>query len=190
MPISEFLVYLTCGPFHAGALGAGVLSMELNGATPGGGHDQIKVRGTVNLSGVTLSASLGFASSVNDQFIIIDNDGVEEVATRFAGLANNAELYIGGELFRINYAGGDGNDVVLSRLPTPPLPLLTIQHVPPASVRLLWPTNAVGFTLQFNTNLNTVNWTNALPLPVLVGTNHVVTNRTLGGPQFYQLFKP
>jgi len=55
-------------------------------------------------------------------------------------------------------------------------------------VRLLWPTNAVGFALQSNTNLNTTSWSAAnLPLSV-VGTNHTALDSTTNSPRFYRLF--
>jgi len=75
-------------------------------------------------------------------------------------------------------------------LPTPFQPALRIEAVPPASVHLLWPTNDPAFGLQFSTNLNTTNWAAVSPLPVLLGTNNVVTNAASGGQKFYRLFKP
>jgi len=41
-------------------------------------------------------------------------------------------------------------------------PSLKIETLAGGKVRLLWPTNDVGFTLQSNTNLNTTNWLFAL----------------------------
>lgn len=181
---------LTCSNFNAGVSGSGVLQVELNGTAPGSGYDQLNVRGAVNLSGVTLSASLNFASAVGNSFTIINNDGIDAVSGTFTGLPQNANFYIGQEQFTISYAGGTGNDVVLTRIPTPPRPVLTIQRVPPAFVRLLWPTNAAGFALQFNTNLLTTNWAGALPLPVVSGTNNVVTNAMSDEQRFYRLFRP
>ena len=97
------------------------------------------------------------------------------------------KLYIGKELFQINYTGGSGNDVVLSRLVTPTPPALTIQSVPPVSVRLVWATNDPPFNLRTATNLATPIWTAALPLPVVIGTNNVVTNTTVGPQTLYRL---
>jgi autotransporter-associated beta strand protein len=178
---------LTCSNFIAAA--GATLQMELNGTTRDA-YDQLNVRGAVNLSGATLNASLNFTSTVGNAFTIINNDGADAVVGTFTGLPQNAGLYIGGEQFTINYAGGTGNDVVLTRFPTPPRPALTIEKAPPSSVRLRWPTNAAGFTLQSNTNLNTTNWTAALPLPVITGPNNVVTNTDSGGQKFYRLFHP
>jgi autotransporter-associated beta strand protein len=186
---------LSCGNFNLGAAG-GTLRIELNGTTPGAnGYDQLWVRGALSfaeLSGVTLDASLNFASTVNDQFIILRKDGVRLVTGEFNGLPEGANFYIGGEQFTITYAGGDGNDVVLTRLPTPPKPALRIEQARPGFVRVLWPSDSIsdGYSLQSTTNLNPPNWTAALPLPVIVGTNNVVTNAAAGERKFYRLFRP
>ena len=181
---------LTCSNFNVGASGPGTLQMELNGTTAGSGYDQLNVHGIVNLAGITLNGSLNFTSAVSNQFTIINNDGSDPVTGTFNGLAQNASFYIGGESFSINYTGGDGNDVVLTRAVTPSKPSLTIQSVPPASVRLLWPTNDPAYSLQSNTNLATNNWSSVSPPPVIAGTNNTVTNTTSSGPKFYRLFKP
>jgi hypothetical protein len=167
---------LTCSNFNSGSTGPGTLQIELDGTTPGSGYDQLNVHGTVNLSGITLNASLNFPSSPNDQFVIINNDGSDAVTGTFNGLPQGATLTVGGEYFQVAYNGGSGNDVVLTHLLTPH-PDLSIQGVPPASVRLLWPTNDPGFSLWFNTNLATTDWTSASPPPVILGTNNVVTRR-------------
>jgi fibronectin-binding autotransporter adhesin len=181
---------LTCSNFNAGASGPGTLQIELNGTTPGSGYDQLNVHGTVNLSGITLNASLNYSSSVSDQFIIINNDGSDAVTGTFTGLPQGKKLYIGNQLFQITYTGGTGNDAVLTRLVTPPPPTLAIQHVPPASVRLLWATNDPPFNLQTDTNLPATYWAAALPLPVVIGTNYIVTNSITDVQRFYRLSNP
>jgi len=40
---------------------------------------------------------------------------------------------------------------------------------------LKWPTNALGFTLQWSTNLAAANWTNATPSPAVVNGQYTVT---------------
>jgi autotransporter-associated beta strand protein len=180
---------LTCGNLDRGS-GTGTLQVELDGPTPGTGYSQLNVLGTVNLNGLALRATLNYASAVGDQFVIINNDGTDPVSGTLTGLPQNAKLYIGGQLFQINYAGGTGNDVVLSRLITPPPPTLTIQRVSPASVRLVWPTNNPPFSLQTATNLPANSWTPVLPPPVVSGINNVVTNSATSGQQFYRLSNP
>ena len=181
---------LTCSNFNASASGPGTLQMELNGTTAGSGYDQLNVRGTVNLTGITLNPSLNFASSIGDQFVLINNDGSDAVTGTFSGLPQNAVLGLNGQYFTVSYIGGSGNDVVLTHITTPPMPVLKIQSVTTNSVRLFWPTNDPAFSLQFNTNLTTPNWSAATPVPVITGTDYSVTNITSGGLKFYRLSKP
>jgi hypothetical protein len=105
-------------------------------------------------------------------------------------LPQNKRFYIGRELFQISYTGGTGNDVVLNRLIPPPPPTLTIQRVPPASVRLLWATNDPPFGLESNTNLSALGWISASPSPVINGTNNVLTNAISETRKFYRLINP
>jgi fibronectin-binding autotransporter adhesin len=181
---------LTCGGLTPIAPASGTLQVELNGPTPGAGYDQLDVRGPVNLTGLALSASLGFGSAASNTFTLIQNDGTDAVVGTFSGLPQGKKLYIGQELFQISYTGGDGNDVVLTRLVTPPPPVLTIEDAGNNAVRLLWPTNDPPFSLQTATNLPATNWLAALPLPTVVGTNHIVTNAVAGTNQFYRLNSP
>lgn len=134
---------LTCSNFNFGAVNDGTLFVELNGTTPGAGYDQINAHGTVRLTGLTLQGSLGFASSIGQQFITINNDGTDAVQGTFDGLDQNASLYLGGERFTISYTGGTGNDVVLTRQVTPQLIVTTL---PATEV----PNFAVDFDGRFN----------------------------------------
>ncbi|MEQ8587316.1 MAG: DUF4347 domain-containing protein [Thalassobaculaceae bacterium] len=91
-------------------------SMELNGTVAGTGHDQIAVTGTVTVSGAMLNVALGYTPTVGDSYTLIANDGVDAVTGTFSGLAEGASFSAGGYSFRISYAGGTGNDVVLTAL--------------------------------------------------------------------------
>jgi hypothetical protein len=72
----------------------------------------------------------------------------------------------------------------------PPRPQLTIAPASIGNVRLLWPTNPVGFNLEASTNLGTTIWPDILPAPVVIGTNSVITN-AMGTPRkIYRLRKP
>ncbi|MFC7411318.1 DUF4347 domain-containing protein [Hydrogenophaga atypica] len=99
----------------------GTLVMQLNGATAGSGFDQLVVNGAVDLSGATLSTTLGFSPSGSDSFRLIDNDGADAVVGTFAGIAQNGTITVNGQTFTVSYQGGDGNDVVLTRV-VPPAP--------------------------------------------------------------------
>jgi autotransporter-associated beta strand protein len=162
--------------------------VELNGPIPGSGHDQLNVKGSVNLNNCTLSSSLGYAPALGDSFTIINNDGDDAVKGTFNGLPEGATFAVGTDLFQISYAGGDGNDVVLTRLAAPGAgPRLAIQLLSLSAVRLLWPTNPPGFDLEFNTNVVGTNWLGASPPPTVAGTNYMVTNATIEAQRFYRL---
>jgi methionine-rich copper-binding protein CopC len=108
------------------ALGVGAnFSVEIGGTVAGTGYDQVDVTGTVDVTGATLTASLdgGFnpQAAPGGTFTIIRNDGADAVIGTFAGLAEGAQLTIGGSVFSISYRGGDGNDVTLTELSPPTL---------------------------------------------------------------------
>jgi hypothetical protein len=114
---------LATSNFNASAGGSGALVVELNGNTAGTQYDQLNVRGSVRLTGLTLqlSPNFSFNPTVGDTFTIINNDGLDPVTGTFPGLPQGAELNAGGKKFTVNYSGGDGNDVVLtSRASLPP----------------------------------------------------------------------
>jgi autotransporter-associated beta strand protein len=176
--------------FNSTGLG-GVLEVELNGPAVGSGYDQLNISGTVNLTGVGLTASINYASSTNDQFVVIANDGIDPIMSTFNGLPQGAKFFASGELLQIDYTGGTGNDVVLRRLATPPRPVLNIELLPPAAVRLFWPTSDPPFSLQWSTNLsNPTGWTAASPPTTVVGTNYFVTNTVTSFSGFYRLSNP
>lgn len=162
--------------------------VELNGPAPGTGYDQVKVRGSVGLSNAVLHATLGFPSAISNNFTIIDNDGADAVAGTFNGLAQNATVFINGVPFRISYTGGSGNDVVLTQLVG--LPMLSIQLVAATNVVLSWPTNVSSFTLEAKPSLAPGSWSPVSPLPIVTGTNFVVTNTATGTQRYYRLRNP
>ncbi|MGB7346615.1 MAG: FG-GAP-like repeat-containing protein, partial [Pirellulaceae bacterium] len=97
------------------------LEIELGGTTAGNtatDHDQVNVTGTVTLGGTLDVVNFGgFTSSLNDTFVIINNDGTDAVSGIFAGLAEGDTFVADGSLYSITYAGGtDSNDVVLTSL--------------------------------------------------------------------------
>src|SRR5205823_10001355 len=74
------------------------------------------VRGTNSLGTATLHVIPLFTKpvAVGQQFTIINNDGADPITGTFSGLAENSGFSAGGYGFRINYAAGSGNDVVLT----------------------------------------------------------------------------
>ena len=91
--------------------------VEVNGATPGDDHDQLKVSGSVTLNGATLSPSGTISSSIGQKIVLIDNDGSDAVSGTFAGLPEGAAVTIGESIFAISYVDGlGGNDVTLTEV--------------------------------------------------------------------------
>lgn len=119
-------------------LAAGAILKEeiggLSNSTTSTTFDQIRVTGAVNLTGATLNASLygGFTPSASGStpIVIIDNDGTDAVVGAFAGLSEGATTVLGGQLVRISYVGGTGNDVTLQFMGAyvPPSPRLEPPH--------------------------------------------------------------
>jgi hypothetical protein len=92
------------------------LDEEIGGTTACSGYDQTNVTGTVTLTNPTLNTTLygGFIPSVGNAYTIIDNDGSDAVTGTFNNLAEGAAFTASGVTYKITYAGGDGNDVVLT----------------------------------------------------------------------------
>lgn len=75
-------------------------------------NDQLSVVGTISVGGALDLNPL--SSFYGDTFTIISNDESDPVSGNFDGLPEGAVIPLGGKLFQITYAGGDGNDVVLN----------------------------------------------------------------------------
>jgi hypothetical protein len=93
---------------------------KISGATAGAnGYDQLNVTGTVSLNNARLvPLPFGtFRPAIGDSFVILRNDGNDPINGTFLNAPENAVF--GGALntgFRITYQGGDGNDVVITRV--------------------------------------------------------------------------
>jgi hypothetical protein len=106
------------------------LSIELNGPTPGTGYDQVVVNGTVDVTGSTLAATLGFALGATDKLYIVVNDDLDVVMGRFNGLNDGDTItFPGGSTAQINYFGdfvgqtlSGGNDIVIHNFQPVPEP--------------------------------------------------------------------
>jgi autotransporter-associated beta strand protein len=95
---------------------SGQYTVDLNGPTPGVGYDQLNVRGMNTLANATLTVLPAFTTpvAIGQKFIIINNDLSDAITGTFNGLAEGATNTVGGYKFAISYAGGTGNDVVLT----------------------------------------------------------------------------
>ena len=96
---------------------SGNFTVELTGPNPGvGGYDQLNVRGTNNLANATLTVLPLFTTpvAIGQQFIILNNDGVDAITGTFNGLPEGAGITTNGFKFKISYLGNTGNAVVLT----------------------------------------------------------------------------
>ncbi len=108
---------LSPGRLRTGALtlsASTTVAIELNGASPGTGYDQLAVTGSVSLGNAVLALTAAATLPASASFVIVSNDGADPVTGIFAGLAEGATVTIGGRLLTLSYRGGDGNDIVLT----------------------------------------------------------------------------
>lgn len=99
--------------------GLSSFTVELNGATPGTGYDQVAVDGQLSLGGAALQVTAADSLPVAQALRIIDKTSGLDVDGIFAGRPEGAIFDVGAVRLRISYAGGDGNDVTLTRLKQP-----------------------------------------------------------------------
>ncbi|QDV70821.1 hypothetical protein Poly24_45540 [Rosistilla carotiformis] len=98
----------------------------LPGGIAGVDYDQMRVEGTVTIgTDVLLNLEDLGSTEANprDVYTIIDNDGTDAVVGRFVDTSNvvlengGTVTAVGGLQYRIDYNGGDGNDVTLIGIP-------------------------------------------------------------------------
>ena len=118
----------TTAVFRTGSLtlfSGATLAAEIAGATTPGayslpgmivGLDQVLVNGTVSLGGATLNLYTSRSNTIGASYALIDNDGVDAVVGTFAGLQEGAKFTTGSLAYGVTYTGGDGNDVVVTRI--------------------------------------------------------------------------
>lgn len=172
----------TSGSIAFDATGVRTVAIDLNGLVAGVSYDQLRVNGTVDLTGSTLSISTGtFRPLLGNNFTVLANDGVESITGTFAGLAQGGTLTVGNRTMTISYIGGDGNDVTLT--------VTAITAAPPSvTVPALQTTNedtAVVFNAT-NGNVLTIDDPDfGGPLQVtLTSTNGVLTLASIANLSF------
>jgi autotransporter-associated beta strand protein len=91
--------------------------VDLNGWYAGSGYDQLIVRsGGATISGSHLLITVGAGLYLGQTFKILNKQSSGAVTGTFA---QGSSITAGGYNFSINYAGGDGNDIVLTVTETP-----------------------------------------------------------------------
>lgn len=91
----------------------GTLRMQLAGDAD---YDQVDVTGTVDLAYATLELAVGYTPTIGQRFTLINNDDTDAVAGIFNNQPEGSLIATDNMAFRISYVGGDGNDVVLTRV--------------------------------------------------------------------------
>lgn len=76
---------------------------------------QLKVTGNVTTNNSTLEFMPGSNAAVGSQSIVIDNLGSAFVSGIFRGMPQGKVIDFNGAHYKINYFGGNGNDIILSR---------------------------------------------------------------------------
>ena len=144
----------------------GDLNIEIGGTTVGTQYDQLIVNGTVTLNGdLNLSLINSFVPTNGNTFTIIDNDGTDAVSGTFSGLAQGATVVLGNTTFQISYAGGTGNDVVLTT----------------SGQEITWDGGAgtLNWNDANNWSTNTLPGTNDVVIIDIAGTNTVTSSGTV-----------
>ena len=93
-----------------------------------------------------------------------------------------------GKLYGTTSHGGFNDNGVIFRIS---IPVKLNSRVSGNELVLSWPTNALGFTLQSSSDLNSpTNWMDSTNAPAVVGAQFTVTNNLSASAQFYRLKKP
>ncbi|MFL5238466.1 MAG: PEP-CTERM sorting domain-containing protein, partial [Rhizomicrobium sp.] len=112
------------GTLNTGAItltGSNAFHIDASG-TGAGNWDKLNVIGAVVLgttSTLDLAIATGLAFTLGTQYTLIANDGTDAISGAFANAANGATITAGNYNFMVNYAGGTGNDLVLTVVPEP-----------------------------------------------------------------------
>ena len=140
-------------------LGLGsTLRIDISGTMPAPQSDRVRVLGgtanTVSLAGaLDISAPPGLPMGV--VITVIENDGTDAISGTFVGLPPNYAFSAAGYWWRISYAGGDGNDVVLT-LFAPPAPQLALAlSGSQPQLRLV---GEIGHTFEVEASTNLTQW--------------------------------
>jgi autotransporter-associated beta strand protein len=113
------------GGNNSGTLNTGAVTLasganfvvHINGLTAGSGYSQLHVTtGGVTITGSNLVIKVGAGLTVGQTFQILNKQSSGAVTGRFA---QGSSITTGGYSFSINYAGGDGNDIMLTVTETP-----------------------------------------------------------------------
>lgn len=132
------------------------VAIDALNTTPGTGHDQLAVTGTVDLGNAVLQLGTMAQMVVGSKLNIIDNDGTDPVVGTFNSFPEASLFTSNLQLFRIRYATGTGNDVYLIR-DDGGVRLTAIQYVNGAANLTGLGTNFGAYTISASSDFKT--WT-------------------------------
>jgi autotransporter-associated beta strand protein len=168
--------------------------VELNGLTAGADYDQLNAPFGVALGNAALQVTLGFAPAPGASFVILNKGGAAQVVGTFDGLPEGATFPAGGLLFQITYAGGDGNDVVLTRVAAAASQIQGLASLPDGSKEIQGlGAPGLAYTLEAATNLSApVLW---LPLGTVTADGagayqFIDADAPLHPMRFYRVLSP
>lgn len=142
-------------------LANGTFQAQLGGITAGTQYDQVVLNGLLILNGVALDLSSQFTAGNSNQFTLINVAAGGAAMGTFSGLPEGASFTnSSGGMFQITYFGGDGNDVVVTKISAGPPPQFTsIASLGSGQVHLVGAgTPGFSYAVQANTNPTTTNW--------------------------------
>lgn len=86
--------------------------VDINGTTAGSGYDRLNVTtGGVTIGGSNLIVTVGTTLTIGQTFLVVEKVSAGAVSGTFA---QGSTVTSGPYAFSIDYAGGDGNDIVLT----------------------------------------------------------------------------
>ncbi|HEX5447009.1 MAG TPA: DUF4214 domain-containing protein [Pirellulales bacterium] len=153
--------------------GSATFNVGISGTTPGTGYSQLVASNGVNLNGAALTGTDAFTPTAGQTFEIISNTSANPISGTFAGLPEGAHVALGNAQFTISYAGGDGNDVVLTAVNATPAvtsvsPSRLVEGSPDTTITV----NGTGFvngsTVQFNGQPLTTTFVSGIQLTAVV----------------------
>jgi uncharacterized repeat protein (TIGR03803 family) len=157
------------------------------GASPGGG--------LVLSSNLFYGVTAFGGSSAGGTVFALTTDGTifrslhSFVPFNEGGRPNGSLLVLGDTLYgtaSVSGSAGTGSGTVFSLSPPPQLTLIRSG----TNATFTWPTNFIGFTLQFTTNLfSPATWTTVSNGPGVVNGQNTVTNALSGPRRFYRLIQ-
>ena len=100
---------------------ASSITFDLSGGVAGLEYDQLIVHNDLSLGGATLNFSLGdFVPTDIQSFTLISKESEGAIAGVFSNYSEGAAVNLSGVSYLLSYAGGSGNDVVLTLNPNQP----------------------------------------------------------------------